>query len=135
MLTAFTPFQDWLSHPVFASAAGSRFRARVHYAIAPTPYGQALVAISESAIREIALGADDEALVAALKRRFPAAREAKGDPLFWDAGLEVFLAIDAVTLPDDLSADATAPAFEQAVRAQLFTRGGQPARQKLPSLH
>lgn len=138
MLAAFAPLQRLFAIPPLEAllfAAGERFGRSVHYAIGPSAYGRALIAISEGRIREITLGQDDEALVGSLKRRFPRAVPAKGDPLFWDAGLEAFLAIEVVRLPAGLAETDIAPAFERAVRDQLDERDGRPARRKLALAH
>ncbi len=134
MLAALAPLQRLIS-PLASLVGALEDRRPLLYAVGPSAYGPVLIAVSEGRVREVALGVDEKSLVAALKRRFPRAAAAKGDPLFWDAGLEAFLAVEEVTLPDDLEQDAMAPAFEQAVRDQLHEQVGRPTRRKVATLH
>lgn len=133
MLAAFAPLQRLIS-PLASLVSAIDGRQPLLYAVGPSAYGPVLVAVSEGQVREVALGANEKTLVAALKRRFPRAAAAKGEPLFWDAGLEAFLAVEEVTLPEDLAEDAMAPAFEQAVREQLYEQDGRPTRRRLATL-
>lgn len=67
-------------------------------------------------------------LVRHFKAAFPQSREAKGDPIFWDSGVEVLDAIEHVDLPDDLDRTDIGQRFVTVVRGMLYAMDGQPIR-------
>lgn len=130
MIATLTPLLTGNPFAALAAAAQRRLAPPLRYVTLPTRYGHALVAIAEGRLAALALGDSAEDLVASLRRRFPCAVEAKGDPLFWDSGLDVLQAIEAVRLPAGLEGSDAGKAFTEAVRAQLIDRPGQPLRRR-----
>jgi len=103
-----------------------RCRAETRYAIAPSAFGLVLFAISQGRIVNLQLGRDAKDLLAGFKRAFPHASEARGDPAFWESGIEVLRAIEDVELPGELDPAETDSRFVAAVRSLLYVREGQP---------
>lgn len=103
-----------------------RCRAETRYTIAPSDFGLVLFAISQGRIVSLQLGRDAKDLLAGFKRSFPNASEAKGDPAFWEAGIEVLRAIEDVELPGEIDSTETDSQFAAAVRSLLHVREGQP---------
>lgn len=112
-----------------------RCRDAVPYAIAPSSFGPVLFAIDSGRVVSLELGRDAKELTGRFKAMFPKSREAKGDPVFWDAGLEVLEAIEHVELPGDLDPAEMNSRFAVAVRGMLYAREGQPVRYAAAALH
>lgn len=104
----------------------TRCMPETRYTVAPSTFGLVLFAISQGRIVSLQLGRDAKDLVTGFKRSFPHASEAKGDPAFWEAGVEVLRAIEDVELPGEIDAPDTSRRFAQAITSLLPVRDGQP---------
>ncbi|QEL24374.1 hypothetical protein FQV39_18655 [Bosea sp. F3-2] len=105
-----------------------RCQDEVRYTVAPSSFGPVLFAISRGRVVSLELGRDAKELVRRFKATFPRSREAKGDPVFWDSGVEVLDAIEHIDLPNSLDQAEIGQRFAAAVRGMLrAVDGNQPA--------
>ena len=95
--------------------------ASVRYAVAPCALGQVLVAATAVGLCAVSLGDDPEALVRALRARFPQAGLAVGDADFAAAVAEVVRRVDGPGTGAALPLDIRGTAFQQRVW-QALTR-------------
>lgn len=109
-----------------------RCQDEVRYTIAPSAFGPVLFAISRGRVVSLELGRDAKELVRQFKATFPRSHEAKGDPVFWDSGVEVLDAIEHVDLPNNLDRAEIDRRFVTAVQAMLHAVDGQPVRYAAP---
>ena len=98
----------------------SRYRAGgkdtlIHYAIQPCWLGLALIAATENGICALFFDDDEEALVAELRRRFPAARIERGGKALDASVRKVLRALDEPALAAELPLDIRGTAFQQRV--------------------
>jgi len=112
-----------------------RCQDEIRYTVAPSSFGPVLFAISRGRVVSLELGRDARELVLRFKAAFPRSREAKGDPVFWDSGVEVLDAIEHVDLPGDLDRTEIGQRFVMAVRAMLPAMDGQLVRHAGPRFH
>ncbi|HEV2510349.1 hypothetical protein [Bosea sp. (in: a-proteobacteria)] len=112
-----------------------RCQDEVRYTVAPSAFGPVLFAISRGRVVSLELGRDAMELVRRFRAAFPASREAKGDPVFWDSGVEVLDAIEHVDLPNDLDQIEVGQRFVTAVLEMLHAVDGQPVRYAGRGLH
>ncbi len=104
-----------------ASYAKGGRGAEIVYDIVDSPLGRLLVAATEKGICFISLDADDETLVANLKREFPAANALTRDSETIGPALELLVAyLDGETPHLDLPLDVQATAFQRRVWQELI---------------
>ncbi len=89
--------------------------AAIRYAVARCALGQVLVAATAIGLCAITLGDDPEALVQALRDRFPNAALADGDPVFAAAVAQVVQLVDRPGSAVPLPLDIRGTAFQQRV--------------------
>ena len=104
-----------------ASYAKGGRGAEIVYDIVDSPLGRLLVAATEKGICFVSLDADDETLVANLKREFPAANALTRDSETIGPALELLVAyLDGETPHLDLPLDVQATAFQRRVWQELI---------------
>lgn len=113
----------------------ARCQDEVRYTVAPSSFGPVLFAISRGRVVSLELGRDATELVRHFKTAFPSSREAKGDPVFWNSGVEVLDAIEHVDLPSNLDQIEVGQRFVTAVLEMLHAVDGQPARYAGPGFY
>ena len=89
--------------------------AALRYAIGLSSLGLVLVARSEHGVRAILFGDDRDALREELRRRFPDAPLAEGDPAVQSIADRVIAGIESPTLPFDVAIDPRGTPFQRAV--------------------
>ncbi len=98
----------------------SRYRAGgrgadIRFALAPTPLGWLLLAVTEKGVCALAFGDGPELLERELRGRFPQARRVEADPGLEEMVRRVLACLDDPRLSPDLPRDVAATAFEARV--------------------